>query len=131
MNNTLSKAREIKNDKSLDTLVRYAEGGVMSKKEWLQMQLNRGSYVTTREMAKYVWNRVKYNRMSSHAEQEEYERKMKETKIAYILMHPENENLFWEITKTEFDYFNKLKEKQEPKAEFATEEEMKHLFGIK
>ena len=126
----INKAREIKNDKSLDTLVRYAEGGVMSKRSWLQMQLNRGSYVTTREMAKYVWNRVKYNRMSNQAEQEEYERKMNETKIAYILMHPENENSFWEITKTEFDYFNKLKEEQAPKAEFATEEEMKHLFGI-
>lgn len=126
----INRAREIKNDKSLDILVRYAEGGVMSKRNWLQMQLNRGSYVTTREMAKYVWDRVKYNRMSNQAEQEEYERKMNERKIAYILMHPENENLFWEITKTEFDYFNKLKEQQAPKAEFATEQEMKHLFGI-
>lgn len=127
----INKAREIKNDKSLDTLVRYAEGGVMSKRSWLQMQLNRGSYVTTREMAKYVWNRVKYNRMNNQAEQEEYERKMNETKIAYILMHPENENSFWEITKTEFDYFNKLKEQSIAPEEYATEEQMKHLFNIK
>jgi hypothetical protein len=134
----INKAREIKNDKSLDQLVRYSEG-ILSKREWLKMQLAKGAYVTTQEEPKYQWNRIKYNRMTCYKEQEAYEKKMKETKIGYSLKLP-NQDIFWDITKTEYDYFQSLELAQDLNTErmdiserieanIATEEEMNHLFG--
>ncbi len=135
----INAARAAKNDKSLNTLVRYEEYGVITRREWLNRQQVKGAYVTTQEEPKYRYNRVKYNRMSSHAEQEEYERKLKETKIGYSLRLP-GQNVFWDITKTEYEYFQNIQlafdlntERMEidekEAANMATPEELAHLFG--
>ena len=136
----INKAREIKNDKSLDQLVRYSDYGILTKREWLNKQLSKGAYVTSQEEPKYSFDRVKYNRMTTYKEQDEYERKMQETKIGYSLKLP-NQSIFWDITKTEYDYFQNLQLAQDLKTEkmdisereaagIATEEEMRHLFGL-
>lgn len=135
----LDKARQAKNDKSLDTLVRYEEYGVLTRREWLKKQQVKGAYVTTQEEPKYRFDRIKYNRMSSYKEQEEYDRKMEEKKIGYSLRFY-GSNTFWDISKTEYDYFQnlqlafdlntqKMEIDEKIEANEATDEEMANLFG--
>ncbi len=86
----------------LDTKVRYSEG-ILTRREWLNLMKSKGARVEESTKPRVMFNRVKYNRLTGW-EQEEYERKTKERVICYNL-HPENGG-FFEITKTEYDYFN-------------------------
>jgi hypothetical protein len=62
---------------------------------------------------KIDFNRIKYNRMTNEAEQDEYERKCKELKDIYCLYSSEESNVYMEITEAEFIYFNKLQEQKD------------------
>jgi hypothetical protein len=53
---------------------------------------------------KIKFNRLKYNRMDNNKEQEEYKNKCNEQIPAYRVFIEENK--FYSITKTEFDYLN-------------------------
>jgi len=98
------KAQETKAKKSLDIKMRYSEG-VMTRKEWLELQKKNGAKVEQSQKNRIDFNRIKYNRMGMF-EQEEYEKKCKEKIPCYNLML--EDNTFYHITKAEFDYFNTL-----------------------
>jgi hypothetical protein len=102
------QAQQAKIEKILNTLVNYSEG-VMSRKQWIELKFKNGGILYEDTKPRIKWNRIKYNRMSNRDEQIEYEKKCDEKIISYNLKKNENECSFYEITKTEFDYFNSLK----------------------
>lgn len=102
----ITAAIKAKNEKTLNTLVRYSEG-VMTKKEWIKKQLARGAFVQESTKNRIQYNRIKFNRMTNDSEQEEYMKKCNEMVKCYELRY-KDENSFWEISKTEFDYFNSI-----------------------
>jgi hypothetical protein len=102
----ISKAQQVKAEKTLNTLVRYSEG-VMTRKQWINLMRIKGATVEESTTNRIRYNRIKYNRMSSQREQDEYMKKCDEMVICYNLLIP-NQNSFWQITKTEYDYFNSI-----------------------
>jgi len=100
----ISKAQEAKAKKSLEIIMRYSEG-VMTRKEWIELQKTNGAKVEQAYKNRIDFNRIKYNRMGMF-EQEEYERKCNE-KVPCFKLNLED-NYFHYITKAEFDYFNTL-----------------------
>ena len=106
MKNNINAALKAKENKTLDMQVRYSEG-VMSRRQWLKMQMVKGATVNEGTKNKAQYNRTKFNRMASTWEQDEYLKKCSEKIICYEL-HLPGERAFWEITKTEYDYFKDL-----------------------
>lgn len=102
----ITAALKAKNEKTLNTLIRYSEG-IMSKKDWIKMQVAKGAYVEQSTKNRIQYNRIKFNRMTSDNEQEEYMAKCNEKVICYNLRF-KGESSFWEISKTEYDCFNSL-----------------------
>lgn len=102
----INAALKAKENKTLDTQVRYSEG-VMSRRQWLKMQMIKGATVSEGTKNKVQYNRTKFNRMTSNQEQEEYLQKCAERVICYEL-HLPGERAFWEITKTEYEHFKAL-----------------------
>lgn len=89
---------------TLNVKVRYPEG-IMTRAEWLQLMKSQGYTVKEVQEPKVIYNRIKYNRMTGR-EQDEYERKCNEMKTGYRLCTSESSS--YDITKTEFDYFQNL-----------------------
>jgi len=106
MKNNINAALQAKAEKSLNIRVRYDEG-IMTRREWLKMQLAKGATVKEGTKNRIDFNRIKFNRMCSYAEQIEYEKKCHEKVICYELRLP-GESAYWEITKTEFEAFKAL-----------------------
>lgn len=103
----LTKAQQARADKFLNKLVRTEEWGVITYRKWLENFKNDGGCVEESEQPSIKYNRVKYNRMNWD-EQREYDEKLKVMKPLYKLKRKPEDNSFWEISKTEFDYFNSL-----------------------
>lgn len=101
----MKAAQDARINKILDTKAKY-DGAVMTRREFLQHARNLGFISKLSETNKIQFSRIKYNRMSSYKEQEEYEKKCNEMIPEYRLYS--GERTFWTITKTEFDYFNSL-----------------------
>ena len=101
----ISKAQEARAEKSLNVLMRYDEG-VMTRKEWIELQKKKGAKVEQSQKNRIDFSRIKFNRMCSYKEQEEYEKKCNEKVPCYKLSL--GDNSFYYITKAEFDYFNIL-----------------------
>jgi len=102
-------AQQAKAIKSLETKMRYSEG-IMSKKEWIELQIEKGSRVEQGTKNRLRYNRIKYNRLRGGLysnEQEEYEKKCNELITCYRL-YPSKGTSSWEITKSEYNYFNSL-----------------------
>lgn len=108
MKNNINAALLAKQNKSLDIKMNFSEGGIMTRREWLKMQMIKGAEVKEDTKNRVQFNRTKYNRMTSDNEQEKYMKKCNEKVVCYEL-HLPGQSAFWEITKTEFDYFNNLK----------------------
>lgn len=130
---TINNAIEAKKIKTLNTLVRYDEG-IMSRRDWLKLQVCRGAQVEESTKNRIQFNRTKFNRMGSNNDQDEYMKKCNEKVKCYNLRIP-GESSFYEISKTEYDAFlniqlsydintqkNELSEKME--AGTATDEEI-------
>jgi len=103
-------AQKAKAEKSLNIQMRYSEG-VMTKKAWIELQLKKGSTVEQGTKNRIQFNRIKYNRMGGGIwsnEQDEYEKKCNEIVVSYKI-YEAGKTSFYEITKTEYDYFNSLK----------------------
>lgn len=107
MKNNINAALEAKANKSLDIKMNYAEGGIMTRRNWLRMQMIKGAFVQEGTKNKVQYNRTKFNRMWDNQDQDAYMKKCNEKVICYELRLP-GENAFWEITKTEFDHFENL-----------------------
>ena len=103
--NTIQAAQKAKAEKSLNVVVRYPEG-IMTRKEWIELQFKNGSTVEESTKNKIDYNRTKFNRMN-YKEQEEYLSKCYEKIPCYNLTMKDES--FYHISKAEFDYFNSLK----------------------
>lgn len=121
----INKAQQAKADKTLDTLVRYDEG-VMTRRDWIKMQVDKGATVKMRMESKTVWNRRRFNAMNWE-QQQAYEKRM-ETKVPCFSLHIE-EGSYYDITKTEYDYFNSLLKEQDGEDNMATEDNTGLSFG--
>lgn len=109
MKNNINAALAAKAEKILDKKLRYEEG-VMTRREWLKMQILKGAFVEESRKNKIQFNRIKFNRMKGGIwsnEQEEYEKKCNEMIPCYKLRLP-GESAYFEITKTEFEAFKAL-----------------------
>lgn len=88
----------------LQKKIRFSEG-VMTRKEWLDLKRIQGAWVKESTKSRVQYNRIKYNRMGSYEEQREYEKKCAEKIPCYELHEKPNDTAYFEITKTEFEYF--------------------------
>lgn len=102
----MKAAQDARANKILETKARY-DGVVMTRREFLLKAKKEGNWTEIGEKSKIQFNRITYNRMTSCKAQEDYIKKTDEKVIDYRLQ--QTENIFYSITKTEFDYFNSLK----------------------
>lgn len=128
MQSNLINAQRARQEKILNTLVNY-NTVVMTRKEWLKLQCKEGASVRESTKNKLQYNRIKYNRMSSEREQDEYMKKCDEKVVCYEL-YKDGKTSFWEITKTEYDFFNSLLVEQDGENNLATQENTGIHFGL-
>jgi hypothetical protein len=104
---TMKDAQQAKADKALNQLIRHA-GVTMTKREFIEYEHRNGAKVEEGTKPAAQWNRTRYNRMDGW-QQAEYEKKLNETKPCYKLYTKATEgnfpSVFFEISKTEYDYF--------------------------
>lgn len=97
------------NNSALQKKVNISEFGVITKAEFCQKAKAAGWRVEAKEMSGYQngeYNRTKFNRMTGD-EQAAYEARLNKTKTVYSIYPPAGSG-FYDISKTEFDYFNQL-----------------------
>lgn len=99
-----NKLQEAKINSILNTKMNYSNYGIMTRRDWLHKMLDKGAYCESREVPKYGFNRIKFNRMEWD-EQAAYEKKLEEKKIGYFIYPEGKEKPFYEITKTEYNYY--------------------------
>jgi len=87
----------------LNFKMRYEEG-IMTRAEWIKIKLSQEWYAKEETKSKIQYSRAKFNKMN-RKEQEEYERKCAEMVPCWVLQKGRES---FEITKTEFEYFNQL-----------------------
>jgi len=95
---SFDEVRQRKVDKFLEKKIRWSEG-VYSYKDFVD------KFVKSIQIAlvpSVKWNRTKYNRMYD-SEQKEYEKKL-ETKIPEYRLYASNQNSFYEVPKTVYQY---------------------------
>lgn len=102
----MKAAQEAKANKILDTIVGYSTGA-MSRRNWLVMMKSKNAIVAVATKPRCKYNRSKFNAFTNRELQDEYYAKTQELIVAYRISH-QGDDLFWEITKTEFDYYNSL-----------------------
>lgn len=105
--NNISHAQRAKQEKVLDTKVYFTEG-LMTRRDWLILQKQNGSTVRESTKPRNKFSRTKFNRMMGADQQKEYERKCFEEKVICFELVLTDRS-FYEITKTEFNFFNQLK----------------------
>jgi hypothetical protein len=100
----ISAAQQAKINTFLTKLVNYPETGTTTRREALNIAFQRGGIVEQDTQPAVKWNRVKYNRMNWQ-EQIVYEKRTEERKPLYMLKFDPNNSSYYEITKSEYDYF--------------------------
>lgn len=97
----LTAATEARLQKSLAQQYRF-DGVIMTLKQ--KLDTDAVSF-DTKEVAKYEYNRHKFNRMN-HAEQAEYEKKLAERKLSYRAIYADGS--FIEIPKMVYEYYTSM-----------------------
>lgn len=105
METNISLALEAKKEIILSKLIR-CDGVVMTRLDWLKIKHKEGCWVKEDTKNRIQFDRKKFNRMTNYEEQWEYERKCNEKVRCYKLY--DEEDSYYEITKTEFDFFETL-----------------------
>lgn len=95
-----------KKESVLNTVINH-DGDLITRKQWLENELKKGSKAIVKTVPKYKFSRAKYNRMTG-LEQLEYDAKMKETKKAFEL--ESFDGYYYDLNKTEYEYFMELQE---------------------
>lgn len=103
----MNNAHEARKNKVLDTLIRYSNYGYMTRRKFIQMIYDNGGFCEVAAVPSVRYDRRKFNRMD-YREQKEYQKKLDTLKKEYRAF-PEGDNTFYVITKTEYDYFSRLK----------------------
>ena len=122
--NNLKNANEKRKENALNKLWNFSKHGIKSFKNLIDAGVFVASKITEEPKIKY--NRIKYNRMNN-AQQEEYEKSMKQMKIVYNLCY--DERVSTEVSKFVFDYYNELQGKEKC-AECGKEmNDLEHNYG--
>ena len=100
----MKSLQDYKKDATLNKVFRFEEG-LMKRREWLNMWRVKGAFVKEEQTPKVQYNRIKFNRLEGKA-QEAYEKSCNEMKTAYRLYITDRSS--YDITKTEFEYFNNM-----------------------
>lgn len=105
--NLIDKAAKAKKEKFLNQSIRRIDGKNWIVGDWIKHEKQLGAFVEQSTKPKRVFDRAKYNRFSDFEAQKKYEDACSEEVVCYYL-HPAGVDYFYEITKTEFNYFNEL-----------------------
>ncbi len=100
----MKNLQDYRKESILSKKIRYSEG-IMTRKEWLDLKRVQGAVVKETTKNRIQFDRRKFNGMCDHAQQREYERKCDEKIPCYELREKPNDTTYFEITKTEFEYF--------------------------
>lgn len=107
-NSGMNKAAiNAKIEKILNAKINYVGLGIMSQKDFLIAMKKEGRKAQIEQKPSVVYNRLKYNRMTG-AEQIAYDKKLNNMVPSYRLYSDININSYYEISKTEFDFFNSI-----------------------
>lgn len=98
--------KELRAEAVLNKKIRFEEG-IMTRLEWLKLKMTQGCRVELSTKPRVKYNRIKFNRMESYAEQQKYERKCNEM-IPNYRLYENNSTSFWEITKIEYEKFQDM-----------------------
>jgi hypothetical protein len=103
----IEAAQKARTEKALSQLIRVDGAAVMTKKQWIHKLKSEGAVSKTEMVPELMFDRRKYNRMTCWKEQEIYERRCTDkTKIDYRIYT--GEDVFYSVSKTEYDYFNSI-----------------------
>lgn len=94
---------------SLQKRVNYSEFGVLTKQQFIEKAKRNGWQVQAKDLNGYQngeYNRAHFNRLQGE-DQTKYESKLQKVKTVYSIQAP-GESSFYDITRTEFEYFNAL-----------------------
>lgn len=108
MGNTES-LQQGKINKILDTKINYSAYGVMTRRCFLETVFKNGGVSELSDKPRVMFDRIKFNRMRSYEEQRIYEAKCDERVPLYKIKISADTSSYYEVTKTEYDYFNNLK----------------------
>ena len=97
----LSKANAARLNAALDKQYRFSHGVDTLRG---MIAAGRFSHAEAASVPRVEYNRRKWNRMN-HAEQAEYERKLKEMKTEYRLIYAHDSDCYLAAPKMVFDYF--------------------------
>lgn len=125
---TIKKAQDARAQKALSARINY-NGRIMTRQQWLETLKEEGYIPAMGQKPRIEYNRTKYNRMSDWKEQEEYMRKCEEMLPDPRAKHT-TENSFYSLSVTEHNYFSSLFQEDETGPEYATEDQLNHLFGL-
>ena len=101
----MTAAIQAKANKTLDVKINYDKLGIMTRRQWIDLQKKNGATVEKSTKNRIDFDRIKHFRMNLE-ESIEYEKKCEEQVICYKL-HPDW-TYYYEITKAEYDYFLSL-----------------------
>lgn len=102
---SINKAIEARKDKALDKPINASGRVWPNRREWLQHLKENGRVSSIAEVPAVKYDRVKYNRMNWE-EQKAYDKRLEEKKTEYRIGEPDGS--FFEVSKSEYDYFNSL-----------------------
>ena len=93
------------NEKVLNKTRKY-NGITMTRKQFIHEIINGGfKYPKIKEVPRHSFNRTLYNRMNG-IQQEEYDKKLKETKIEYQIA--DHNGVYFTVLKCEYEYAQTL-----------------------
>jgi hypothetical protein len=104
---SIDKMKQGRIDAVLNRRLQY-NGKIMTRREWVEMRHKEGVQAEIGSKPRVMFDRHKFNRMTNHKEQMEYERKTEERVPEYRIYHPVEKGVYNEVTKTEYDYFISL-----------------------
>jgi hypothetical protein len=93
-----------KAEHTLNKVLRYPEG-IMSRRDWLNLQRVRGAFVKEETTARVQFSRTRYNRLTGQAQDEYYQKTLQKRPCFNLYF---DNRTFIEITKAEFEYFQNM-----------------------
>ena len=108
----LEKAQKVRSEKALEKKINTSDYGIITKAEFMENLFKNGATSRIELRHPFIFDRIKYNRMTnSNGEQDAYEKKYNEKVPKYEIV--KSDESFYEVSKSEYDYFNTLIEKSE------------------
>lgn len=113
---SIEKANQVRSEKALEKQINTSDYGIISKKQFIEKLFKAGATSRIELRHPFQFDRIKYNRMTNaNGEQDAYDKKYNEKVPRYEIV--KSDESFYEVSKSEYDYFNTLVEKSETENE--------------